>query len=300
MDNIGWKPGLDSGLNAWNAKWVNKATPEPQDRLLDTGFLYLRRLQVRELWNRDLTWNAPLVRALFKEQDAERILASTLCRSRKQDEAFWPLTNDGVYSVKSGYGIAFMEFFEKKGTVKDKSRISMMGGVSKRSIDGSHICRMCLGDQSYCETVEHIFRDCDLAARVWAGSLLGIRVEGVNMIPLSDWIINWLRYLEKMEDGERRALVFLATLWGLWTTRNNAIFKGGRIMPSVLLESVINNVDTYLQALRKEKEQNEKGIGQVMPSLGGNEMRVIKDGFPVYMVGGRNQCRRIRIKVDAG
>ncbi|XP_074297860.1 uncharacterized protein LOC141628651 [Silene latifolia] len=333
MENIGWKPGLESGLNVWNAKWMNGVTPEPQDRLLDPAFIFLGTLQVRELWKSDLTWNAPLVRTLFKEQDAERIIASTLCMSRKQDAVFWPLTNDGVYSVKSGYGIAFMEFFEKKGTIKDKSRISMTGRgfcksrlwslpgpnlwkiliwkiitntlpvgfeFQKRSIEGNHICRMCLEDQSYSETIEHIFRDCGLSVRVWAGSLLGIRVEGVTMVPLSERIINWLRYLEKMEDGERRVLVFLATLWGLWTTRNNAVFKGDRVIPSVLLESIANNVDIYLQAMRKKKEHSEKVLGQAMPSIGGNETRAIKDGFPVYMVGGRDQCRRIRVKVDAG
>ncbi|XP_074298533.1 uncharacterized protein LOC141629427 [Silene latifolia] len=334
MENIGgWKPSLESGLNAWNAKWVNGATPEPQDRLLDPAFLFMGSLQVQELWNSDLTWNAPLVRALFKEQDAEWIIATTLCTSRKQDEVFWPLTNDGVYSVKSGYGIAFMEFFEKKGTIKDKSKITMTGrgfcksclwsllgpnlwkiliwkiitntllvgfDFQKRSIEGSHTCRMCLGDQPYSETIEHIFRDCGLSSRVWAGSVLGIRVEGVTMVPLSDWIINWLRYLEKLEDGERRVLVFLATLWGLWTTRNNAVFKGGRVMPGVLLQSVANNVEVYFQSMLKEKEHSEKVQGQVMLPIGGNEMRTIKDGFPVYMVGGRDQCRRIRVKVDAG
>ncbi|XP_074299115.1 uncharacterized protein LOC141630143 [Silene latifolia] len=199
LDNIGWKPGWDSGLNAWNAKWVNGNTPEPQDRLLGSDFLCLGSLQVRDLWNRDLSWNAPLVCALFKEQDVRRILASTICKSRKQDGVFWPFTNDGGYSVKSGYGIAFREFFEKKGTIKDKARISMRGrgfcksrlwslpgpsswkmliwkiitkarfqwALSSRSdqLVGTY-CQMCSGTNLLCETVEHVFRDCALAARV--------------------------------------------------------------------------------------------------------------------------------------
>ncbi|XP_074289192.1 uncharacterized protein LOC141614336 [Silene latifolia] len=119
------------------------------------------------------------------------------------------------------------------------------------------------------------------------------------MVPLCDWIVNWIRFLEKMEGGEKRVLVFLATLWGLWTARNNVVFKGGRVMPSILLESVANNVETYLQAMMKETERNDKVKGQVMPSMDSTEMRSIKDGFPVYMVGRRDPCRQIRVKVDA-
>ncbi|XP_074277008.1 uncharacterized protein LOC141600665 [Silene latifolia] len=319
LENIGWKPGLESCLNVWNAKWVNGATPEPKDRFLDFAFLFLGSLQVCELWNRDLTWNAPLVRAFFKENDAEWIMATTLCKSWKYNEVFWPLTNDEVYSVKSGYGIAFMEHFEKRGTIKDKSRITMTGRgfcksrlwslpgpnlwkiliwkivtntlpvgfeFQKRQIEGNHTCRMCLGDQLYSETMEHIFRDCGLASRVWAGSELRIRVEGAAMIPLSDWIINWLRYLETLEEGEMRVLVFLAMLWGLWITRNNAVFKGNWVMSRLLLQFVANNVEVCLQSMLKEKEYNEKVQRQ--------------DGHPVYMVGRRGQCRGIRVKVDAG
>ncbi|XP_074313572.1 uncharacterized protein LOC141648754 [Silene latifolia] len=88
LDNIGWKPGLESCLNAWNAKWVNANTPEPKDRLLDSTFLSLGSLQVRELWNCDLTWNASLVRALFKDKDADWILASTLCTLESMMKSF--------------------------------------------------------------------------------------------------------------------------------------------------------------------------------------------------------------------
>ncbi|XP_074271692.1 uncharacterized protein LOC141595629 [Silene latifolia] len=292
-----------------------------------------RIVKCSSLRNRDLTWNAPLVRALFKEKDADWILASPLCTSRKYDEVFWPLTSDGNYSVKSGYGIAFMEFFEQHGTLKDKSRITMSGRgfcksrlwslpgpnvwkvliwkivtntlpvgyeFHKRSIEGSHTCRMCLGDQQHSETIEHIFRDCPLSSRVWAGTALGIRVEGTVMIPLGDWVINWIRYLDTLEGGESQILVFLATLWGLWTTRNNVVFRGDQVMPCVLLQSIANNVEVYLQSRLNEKEHNEKMQGRVSHSLGDDGMQTIKDGHPVYIVGRRGHCRGIRIKVDAG
>ncbi|XP_074321435.1 uncharacterized protein LOC141657943 [Silene latifolia] len=157
-----------------------------------------------------------------------------------------------------------------------------------------------MGDQQYSETIEHIFRDCPLSSRVWAGTALGIRVEGTAMIPLGDWVINWIRFLGNLEECDSRTLVFLATLWGLWTTRNNAVFRGDQVMPCVLLQSIASNVEVYLQSKLNEKEYNEKMQGRVTHSLGTDDIHNIKDGHPVYMVGRRGHCRGIRIKVDAG
>ncbi|XP_074306523.1 uncharacterized protein LOC141641773 [Silene latifolia] len=120
------------------------------------------------------------------------------------------------------------------------------------------------------------------------------------MIPLGDWVINWIRYLDTLEGGEGRILVFVATLWGLWIARNNVVFRGDQVMPCVLLQSIANNVEVYLQSRLNEKEHNEKMQGRVTYLVGADGMQTIKDGHSVYMVGRRGHCRGIRIKVDAG
>lgn len=99
--------------------------------------------------------------------------------------------------------------------------------VLKRNLASDTRCCMCRIDEeqheSPIETKEHLFRDCDLAKRIWATSVLGIRVEQQNTIPLEDWIKNWIVYLRNQVGwGATRA--FIATLKDLWSHRNEVRF----------------------------------------------------------------------------
>ncbi|XP_074290282.1 uncharacterized protein LOC141617013 [Silene latifolia] len=46
MENIGWKPGIDSRLNVWTARWVGGERPEPRIEWLNHGNSHLANLQM--------------------------------------------------------------------------------------------------------------------------------------------------------------------------------------------------------------------------------------------------------------
>ncbi|XP_074290915.1 uncharacterized protein LOC141617643 [Silene latifolia] len=45
MENIGWKPGLDSRINVWTARWVGGERPEPRNEWLNQSNGHLDNLQ---------------------------------------------------------------------------------------------------------------------------------------------------------------------------------------------------------------------------------------------------------------
>ncbi|XP_074300633.1 uncharacterized protein LOC141631924 [Silene latifolia] len=334
MDKIGWKPGVESNLNIWNENWVNGHRPEPRDCILEPRFFHLGDLRVKDLLSPGGNWNAHLVNFLFNEDCARQILATPFCRSRIKDEVFWPLTDDGSYTVKSGYGIVFEEYMEDKGTWKDRSRINEKGkyfcksklwklpGPSmwkillwriitnmlpigkefeRRKIGETFRCGMCAGSEDYLETSEHLFRDCHISARIWAGSELGIRGESALGLNIGDWIINWVRFLLNLEEGEERVLKFMATLWQIWLLRNNVMFNGVKVDPLTLFRTLALSVQDCLKGLNLEEERWEKmQNNQVLGSMPRRkDAKELQAGRPFFVIGKQGQCRGTRVKVDA-
>ncbi|XP_074300813.1 uncharacterized protein LOC141632136 [Silene latifolia] len=237
MENIGWKPGIGSKINVWTARWVGGERPEPKNEWLNQSHGHLVNLQVRNLFQPDGSWNEVFIKGLFTDEWATRILAIPRCEVRMRDKVYWPRTTSGTYTVKSGYGLIFEEYMVKARTVKDNSRLNDRGRLfcrkvlwklpvpqmwkiliwriitnllptghefSKRNIDVDFLCGLCGGDQRSIETPEHLFRDCGFSSRIWAGLVLGIRVEGAGGIPISDWICDWIHYLRKERRGLAR------------------------------------------------------------------------------------------------
>ncbi|XP_074265297.1 uncharacterized protein LOC141587724 [Silene latifolia] len=125
-------------------------------------------------------------------------------------------------------------------------------------------------EQKNVESLEHLFRDCNVSARIWAGSDLGIRTENTSTTEISTWIINWIRYLINLEEGERRVIRFMATLWGLWVLRNNIIFKGMSFVPQVFYSSFSKTVTANLQVDASWEKNYDAAIGWIAYSSSGS------------------------------
>ncbi|XP_074298301.1 uncharacterized protein LOC141629154 [Silene latifolia] len=334
MENIGWKPGLDSRLNVWTARWVWGERPEPRIGWLNHGNGHLANLQVRNLLRPDGSWNKEFIEGMFTEEWAAQILAIPRCEMRLGDRAYWPRTTSGIYTVKSGYGLIFEEHMINAGTVKDNGRLNDRGRLfcrkmlwklpvpqmwkiliwkiitnviptgqefSKQNIEGDFFCGMCKGDQRVMETSKHLFRDCGFSSRIWAGSFLGIRVEGARGTPISDWIYDWIYYLSKREEGMCQVIHFVAVLWGLWTLRNRIKFQD-QVVHSHLITNMFYNVvgeraqilcnDLASKQTRSDRRTEEDGSSQ-------RELMAIRNGNPVHILGKPAGCAVKRVKVDA-
>ncbi|XP_074313562.1 uncharacterized protein LOC141648743 [Silene latifolia] len=265
-EHIGWKPGIDSNLNVWDKKWVNGRTPEPKDCLLEEGFIFLKDLRVKDICINNGGWNEDLINLLFAEESVNHILAIPLHSSQPRDEIFWPFTSSGIYTVKSGYMVFFSAIISMNMDLERTKLGSMQIGSSSAGRNYG-ICRDLRHGKSFSEifllvpyrlvvsdsveTLDHLFRDCPLSSRIWAGSGLGITVCHAPIIDVRDWIVNWILYLSKLEDGLNLVLHFLVTLVSLWTLRNDIRFRGQIFNPGVFYSKTRQLFKEVLQATDK-------------------------------------------------
>ncbi|XP_074314329.1 uncharacterized protein LOC141649541 [Silene latifolia] len=253
--HVGWKPGLDSGLNVWLHKWVGGDYPEPNDGILTMAHVAFCNLTINDLRCQSssglgTTWNETLIRQIFSEHYAKRILAIPIGRLRRNDEIYWLHNNDGEYSVKSGYGVLFGALMDSQGTTKDHLRLNDDGRLfckrklwrlpgpqmwkilvwriitnslsvgenfARRGMGVDTRCKMCNNGSMVMETLEHLFRDCPVSRRLWASSDIGIRASNGSHLPVGKWIMDWIYYLDKQECSAERVVRFLATIWCLWS-----------------------------------------------------------------------------------
>ncbi|XP_074266002.1 uncharacterized protein LOC141588458 [Silene latifolia] len=333
LENIGWKPGIASVINVWTAIWVRGDRPEPRTEWLDHNSSHLASLQVQHLFLSDGNWNEVFIKGLFTEEWADRILAIPRCEVRQRDKIYWPHTMMGVYTVKSGYGLIFEDFMNKVGTVKDNSRLTDRGRLLcrtvlwnllipqmwkiliwkiitnvlpirqefyKRNIEVDTSCSMCGGDQRAMETSEHLFRDCGLSSRIWAGSDLGIQVEGAWGVSMSDWICNWIRFLSKRDEGTREVILFIATLWAIWTVRNKIKFQDQVLTSQGITNMVFKVIREQTNILGKSfnsrQHQADKEIEEGTPQT---EALAIRNGRPIASDGTGRELERRQARIRA-
>ncbi|XP_074265815.1 uncharacterized protein LOC141588263 [Silene latifolia] len=298
-EHIGWKPGIDYNLNVWDKNWVNGRTPEPKDCLLEEGFIFLKDLRVKDI-----------------------------CINNG---------GSGIYTVKSGYGILFRDYFNEHGSRKDKawihanwklfcrkklwnlpgpqtwkillwkiiaSSLPIGSEFVKRDMTWASSCALCNNAGDSVETLDHLFRDCTLSSRIWAGSGLGITVSHLPTIDVRDWIVNWILYLSKLEDGVNLVLHFLVILVSLWTLRNDIRFRGQTFNPGVFFSKTRQLFNEVLQANNKFNNDPlhppgfETGV-PVSSSDDDIDFQLLRAGRPIYCIGSSSSCAMVRIYVDA-
>ncbi|XP_074299753.1 uncharacterized protein LOC141630912 [Silene latifolia] len=155
------------------------------------------------------------------------------------------------------------------------------------------------GNRDY-ETLEHLFSDCEVSVRIWFDSALGIRTNQNSSLGIGDWIINWITYLKDREHSINCITQFLAILNSIWTRRNNSIFRGEGFIPKVFFKQL----DSLASLAMKEPKNSEWVLAYFQNGSQGsqeidNEVKRIKDGHPVFLIGSFGSCSRMGVMVDA-
>ncbi|XP_074266102.1 uncharacterized protein LOC141588568 [Silene latifolia] len=299
--------------------------------VLDLEHVGLRNLQIRNLQTQannaaGTSWNDVLIRTLFSEESAKHILAIPICNSWVEDKLYWLHTGFGEYIVKSGYGVLFNEFMERRATTKDKTRIddelrlfckktmwhlpgpkvwkilvwriitdSLSTGVNfaRRNLGNGTGCHFC--DFEGQETMEHLFRDCPVSRRLCASSELGIRVENGIHLSIQKWIIEWIYFLGNLDDAKSRLIRFLAMVSCIWSTRNRVLFQGLSFHPLMfftLWSTVVDTADKALRVSSREKEDMVPGDGNYS-SMKAEWLQWVRESKPVCVVGSLMGCDHV-------
>jgi hypothetical protein len=111
------------------------------------------------------------------------------------------------------------------------------------------MCPRCLTKE---ETIDHLFKDCDRARRVWFGCGLGINFIS-NQGSFTDWLLYCISTLKMEELCHLSAIIY-----GIWFARNKLVF---------------DNIDTDDKEIIHYKKtlfykQNLKSVsGGIFPSI---------------------------------
>ncbi|XP_021865192.2 uncharacterized protein [Spinacia oleracea] len=123
--------------------------------------------------------------------------------------------------------------------------------LGQRGIQLSMICDLCgMGD----EDNQHLFRFCEIAQQVWRNGALVIHSEFNETMSFKEWFLFYIRLFQR-QDGKNspRCIYFISTLWGLWLSRNNHIFRKEATTVSAVLAFIKIGLDQHgiLQDQRK-------------------------------------------------
>jgi hypothetical protein len=243
-----WKIGNGQHIKIWEENWLPTQngfkifTPQNSNNPIS---------KVSDIiaFQPSKNWNSEIIDQVFLPFERDQIHQIPLIKEQDEDQLMWPYTKEGSYTVKSGYHIIktwqdnansaptstntldtkFWKTLWSLSTIPRhkvlfwriiQQAIPVKTALNKRSIQGQVICPRCFQKE---ETIDHVFKHCHYADKVWFGFKLGIRFSNVST-SFKDWLIYAINNLNNDD------LSYVAAIcYGLWYARNQPLFENRHI-----------------------------------------------------------------------
>lgn len=101
-----------------------------------------------------------------------------------------------------------------------KGRLATMDWIQKR---GTHLANKCVLCNIECETIDHLFFNCNFTLGVWK-NLIGNNFGWTNFVTFDEWV-QWATSLWNKKEYIKWRLLFNSTIYILWRERNSRIHK---------------------------------------------------------------------------
>ncbi|KNA05744.1 hypothetical protein SOVF_187600 [Spinacia oleracea] len=235
---------------------------------------------VRSLINEDTNeWDNLKLEQNFSTNTITKILSIEIMERGSQDDLVWKKEKMGYYTVRSGYSMQLDAQKAQmngciqrnwshlwKANMNNKWKVFLWKLLNnslpvgkefiKRKIVVDSMCRFC---ETNVESLEHLFRDCNMSKHIWAAGRLGLRTYLQSNVPLGDWVWNWFKMLrERKEEDSHRFNYFTATLWAIWCARNEITFNKGSCSAKGILDRVENTFSIEMQGRTRNKENETR------------------------------------------
>lgn len=195
-----WKVGNGTSISARHGKWI----PRPSTfQLLPYDNSIPDEWTVANLRTSDgLNWNTDILGNHVCQEDQELIKQIPVLGSSRGDKLIWFYTGNGLYSVKSGYKVAWERFGSLanagssssadafnwkriwKMKVPPKIRVFLWKGLRGYLPVRERLCHKGLGSEQSCprcghpvESICHALLYCPVSVATWFASPLGIRLK---------------------------------------------------------------------------------------------------------------------------
>lgn len=251
MQGLKISVGNGTSLKVWSDPWMEDKDGLCRPPLRKQSF-FDANLQVSSLINTQTRrWSRSRLHELFVPADIKVLMRNQPVVS-EPDSSFWKHTPNGIYSVKTGYDLAFWrnnsallhfqqaqpslhpltaQVWNLKAPPKVKvfiwkalsGALSVFDCLSARGIKYDTVCQTCGEDG---ESINHVLFSCTLARQVWAVSGFPSPRGGFDAASIyanMAFLFNSLQVDETMSEMTK---VFPWILWYLWKNMNHLLFEG--------------------------------------------------------------------------
>jgi hypothetical protein len=260
-----WLIGNGKDINIWEDNWLHPQgssatwTPKPPNTNLT---------KVSDLINpSNNDWDRQLISQIFFPIEAEKITQIPLLNTMDNDRISWQGTNDGNYTVKSGYN-AQIEWETNNPTTGQASTntkehqawknmwkanvppkqthlmwqilqgaIPTKPNLIKKGITCDSLCPRC---EEATETIEHTFLHYEWVKQIWFASPLTINTTSIQNQTFAEWIFYMLTNNHK--DSIQQ---ILSITYSIWWSRNKKVFQNLNIPVLDALSHAMKSLQEY-------------------------------------------------------
>ena len=243
--------GNGRSINVWSEPWMEDKegicrTPYRRQRFFDAN---LKVSDVIDTQTR--RWSNRVMSDIFVQSDRELLLQNQPSVD-EEDSWIWRHTRNGVYSVKTGYDLAYSlhnrhflmdqnslpslnplkeQIWSLKAPSKIKvflwkalsGAIAVNDGLVNRGMKCDDRCQTCGLDG---ESINHVLFSCPLARKTWATSGFPFPQGGFDDYSIYS-NVSYLLSVWKNKNWDQEITSFFPWLvWYIWKNRNSLLFEG--------------------------------------------------------------------------
>ncbi|XP_050365312.1 uncharacterized protein LOC126783821 [Argentina anserina] len=221
-------------------------------------------------WN-SRTWDLSSISHLISSEVERGIRRIQIGRRFGCDIFIWPVTKNGVFTVRSAYHhIHKPHVIRNTGagqshSINNKcwkllwklptfpkvrhflwralsSAIPTFLALFKRKIKNSPMCPMC-GLME--ESMEHILFLCPWVETVWFGSSLGLRIDKQAFTTLDNWFLQFSSSFCIKNDRVWALTMACFLCWSIWKARCNFIYQATPLNPAVIIKKAMDTASDF-------------------------------------------------------
>ncbi|KAF7834579.1 reverse transcriptase [Senna tora] len=218
-------------------------------------------------------WDVAKVLLLFDRLTAEKFLSIPISSGRGENFRVWHFNFNGLYTVKSGYWVAFDSFSPITETssslcldqvlwkwiwnlkVPPKvqnfmwrlcfNALPSMKNLFRRRASPSASCQICGHPE---ESIEHIFLLCPWTQPIWFGSMFQWIVDDLSVQRMDVWVWQKLKLIrEAWGNWKDNQALFMSICWEIWKRRNFFYFEQAKVNPLAVLHLALEKFAEFFK-----------------------------------------------------
>ncbi|KAH9305379.1 hypothetical protein KI387_009783 [Taxus chinensis] len=270
-----WKVGDGRDINFWEDNWFNGNLMESfgmaKDSLINKYGIkikdYIEENGTRKKWKKLFVDRIDLKQITSSLQDHLELIP--LSQMDSKDELVWINSNDGNYTVKTGYNNFFhynqTEFNWNRIWMTDltpkiknflwlaiRGRILTNDNLMRRGLIIPNRCHICKKDF---EDISHLFIHCEYATRLWSFSLSKFEALWVMSKDLNQLWTQWNPPFKHCVVKRIWKLVIPHLIWRIWKDRNDIIFRNRKQNYKLSIGKISNGIKENIAGSKPPKKK---------------------------------------------